>query len=98
MELLSFTTAPRVDAQASADRTGVGGWLPHIRPDATNVCLANTADNGNQSHNDADEEFQRSTSSFNNLMVSSKKSQCSGPSPAQPAIKSTAQPSRDGLV
>ena len=27
---------------------------------ATNVCLANTADNGYQSHNDADEELQRS--------------------------------------
>ena len=27
---------------------------------ATNVCLANTADNGHQSHNNADEELQRS--------------------------------------
>ena len=34
-ELLSSITAPRVDAQASESRTGIGGWLPHVLPDGT---------------------------------------------------------------
>ena len=27
--------APRVDAQASDSRTGIGGWLPTVRPDGS---------------------------------------------------------------
>ena len=33
--LLSSTCAPRVDAQASETRTGIGGWLPTLRADGT---------------------------------------------------------------
>ena len=29
----STTVAPRVDAQASSERTGIGGWFPHRRED-----------------------------------------------------------------
>ena len=29
------SAAPRVDAQASAERTGIGGWLPAVRPDGS---------------------------------------------------------------
>ena len=31
--LLPETTGPRVDAQASPSRTGIGGWLPRVSPD-----------------------------------------------------------------
>ena len=34
-ELLSSFVVPRVDAQASVSRTGIGGWLPHVLPDGT---------------------------------------------------------------
>ena len=29
------SAALRVDAQASAERTGIGGWLPSVRPDGS---------------------------------------------------------------
>ena len=31
----SASSAPRLDAQASAERTGIGGWLPSVRQDGT---------------------------------------------------------------
>ena len=33
MKVYSDQLAPRVDAQASADRTGIGGWFPSISQD-----------------------------------------------------------------
>ena len=35
VELKPSSHAPRVDAQASAERTGIGGWLPVVRPDGS---------------------------------------------------------------
>ena len=47
------------------------------------MCLANTADNGTKATM-MQTKSSSAASSFNNLMVSSMKSQCSGPALAQP--------------
>ena len=79
-----------------------------------NVCLASTRDNAYQSPSSPFSNLTApwmksccSGTSFNNLMMSWMTLRCSGPTPAQPrrpavsrhrALKSTAQPSCDGLV